>query len=516
MNLARFVPGPTLRIAAGLASLVLLLMMVANLAFDLVPDREGQARRLRSVVAEATTTQVTDYLRGGHADRIVPLLDSLRARTPDLNSVALRQADGHVLGSSGAHHPAWATLDTPKSTLTQVLVPIHSAQGQWGRMEFDFAPIGPQGWAAWLRDRSTWLWALLPLAGLLLMYLYLRRALLHLNPMSVVPERLRDAFDALTEGVALMDGNGRIVLANEALRRMAGVDQASIHGRRFAEGARVQLADTPGATAPWELVLREGRVVRGTRVLLGDATRSAGMPARVGMLNCSPVSDANGRTRGCLATIADVTDIEQHNEELRRALAELERSREQIEAQNQELVRLATRDALTGLLNRRAFFDTASRALERAADEGRAVAILMMDVDHFKSFNDKHGHAVGDMVLQGVAKAMLGALRQQDVVARYGGEEFCALMEVNDAAQALELAERVRRQVQAHAGQGLRDGRDLMVTASVGLITRRGPGAGLSDLLNLADGALYEAKRAGRNRVRVASVAAAGVEVAAP
>ena len=503
----RWSPGPTLRIALGLISLVVVLLMVANFVFDLLPSAEQQARRLRSQMAESATMQVTDYLRNGEVDRVAPLLDGLRERNRDLESAALRDTGGQVLASSGAHAPDWRDHAGEASTVTRVVVPIRSAQGAWGRMEFAFAPVHPQTLAGWLRDRQLWLALLLPLAGLVLVYLYLRRALVHLNPMSVVPERLRDAFDALAEGLALMDSQGRVVLANEALRRMAGLgDDATVHGSGLAEGLRVRLAQ-PTGEAPWQRVLRGEGAVRGERVLVGPDAQ-----ARVGMLSCSPIVDAQGRTRGCLATIDDVTDVEQHNEELRRMLAELERSRQQIEAQNQELVRLATRDALTGLLNRRAFFDTAGHLLERGAAAGRSAAILMIDVDHFKSFNDRHGHAVGDQVLQGVARQLTAALRQNDLVARYGGEEFCVLLDVADLAQAQELAERVRRQVQAHAGQALHDGRDLSVTASIGLALHTGPGRTLSDLLSEADAALYDAKRSGRNRVELAK----GLRAAAP
>jgi diguanylate cyclase (GGDEF)-like protein len=238
--------------------------------------------------------------------------------------------------------------------------------------------------------------------------------------------------------------------------------------------------------------------VRGTRVQVGS-----GAQKRSGVLNCSPIADPDGRVRGCLATIGDVTEIEHSNHELRLALANLEQSRMQIEAQNQELVRLATRDSLTGLHNRRAFFDSAGGLLAGHASRATGFAVLMLDVDHFKSFNDQHGHATGDQVLQSVARQIADTLRQQDVVARYGGEEFCALLSNVDELQAHALAERVREAVADNAGRGLRAGEDLRVTISVGLCATTAGSAELSELLKRADDALYQAKRGGRNRVVV-------------
>jgi diguanylate cyclase (GGDEF)-like protein/PAS domain S-box-containing protein len=426
----------------------------------------------------------------------------------------VRRADGVLVARSGPHAEDWAQGSHAHNNSEQarMVVTLNAAHGPWGRTEFAWRPVLPQTAAGWLADRMLWLAIGVPLVASLLAYAYLRRTLQHLNPLAAVPERLRDAFDGLTEGVALLDRQGRVVLANRALRRMAAVDEHAVHGRPFEEAASIALPGHEGV-APWADVLQGGAAQRGVRVLIGRS--GDGRAQTPGTMNCSPIADAGGRVRGCLATIDDLSETEKRNEELRVALDELQRSRGQIQAQNDALIELAMRDPLTGLLNRRAFFEGGAAVLERATAEGRRVAVLMLDVDHFKRFNDQYGHATGDAVLQRVAACLKRTLREQDLVARYGGEEFCALMQDLGEAETLALAERVRVEIQRHAGDALNEGRSLLVTASVGWCWRTGE-APLADMLRSADTALYEAKRGGRNAVRPTLPSATATSAAAP
>jgi len=174
-------------------------------------------------------------------------------------------------------------------------------------------------------------------------------------------------------------------------------------------------------------------------------------------------------------------------------------------ARELELGQAALTDVLTGLPNRRAFQKKATRVM--AERQGR-VALLMLDIDHFKRINDTLGHAAGDEALRALAQILRTALREDDLVARIGGEEFAVLL-TRDAKEAFEVAERLRQTV---ASNVLRvtdlfgHGRDVVVTISLGLACHRPDGypkEGLADLLARADRALYAAKGSGRNRVRV-------------
>lgn len=162
----------------------------------------------------------------------------------------------------------------------------------------------------------------------------------------------------------------------------------------------------------------------------------------------------------------------------------------------------AHRDALTGVLTRRAFTDLATGALGRRVGSAEPMAVLLLDVDHFKRINDTHGHLVGDAALRVLGAVLRRELREGDLVGRFGGEEFVVLLRGLEPLEAQAVAERLRAAIAAAPieYQGARHA----MTASLGLavVTRR---EGLEAALGRADAALYAAKHAGRDRVRVAS-----------
>jgi diguanylate cyclase (GGDEF)-like protein len=160
-------------------------------------------------------------------------------------------------------------------------------------------------------------------------------------------------------------------------------------------------------------------------------------------------------------------------------------------------------DHLTHLYNRRFFMNRASEEIERTLRHKAPLSVLMVDIDHFKLFNDTHGHATGDRVLQTVARAMQAALRTSDVCARYGGEEFAMLLPNTPGENAYYVAERVRRTLQGTRYTGLGLPADVNITISVGVSTCPRDATTLDDLMQLADEALYQAKEEGRDRVVV-------------
>ena len=167
-------------------------------------------------------------------------------------------------------------------------------------------------------------------------------------------------------------------------------------------------------------------------------------------------------------------------------------------------IRAAT-DGLTGLPNQRAVTDALKRMFAQAAATQAPLALLMLDLDHFKQVNDQHGHPVGDQVLAGVGAALRAALRNQDFAGRKGGEEFAILLPDTEVAVALEIAERIR----AAIAEISLPGTDAPVTVSIGVAGYPGHASTLDRLERLADAALYVAKRQGRNRVELAEPASA-------
>ncbi|NJD06800.1 MAG: sensor domain-containing diguanylate cyclase [Methylococcaceae bacterium] len=174
---------------------------------------------------------------------------------------------------------------------------------------------------------------------------------------------------------------------------------------------------------------------------------------------------------------------------------------------NFELLRRASlRDTLTGVNNRRFFDQRLEEEIARVMRSGECLSCLFLDIDHFKRINDSYGHQTGDLALVAVAHCIRTQLRNNDVLARYGGEEFVALLTVAAESDAREVAERIRRKVESaeikHGG-----GKHIPVALSIGIATlepNRLPHRGIqpaSELLALADLALYRAKNGGRNRV---------------
>jgi diguanylate cyclase (GGDEF)-like protein len=169
----------------------------------------------------------------------------------------------------------------------------------------------------------------------------------------------------------------------------------------------------------------------------------------------------------------------------------------------------AERDALTGLLNRAAVLKALESQVCQAADQGRPLAVVMADMDHFKQINDTHGHLAGDAVLREAAARFRATLRKGDLVGRYGGEEFLVVVAHPHAENAPHVAERLRRSLAAEPVAW--GGRPLDVTASFGVaVTPPGVAPDATDLLHAADLALYEAKRGGRNCVACAGAQATG------
>jgi len=168
---------------------------------------------------------------------------------------------------------------------------------------------------------------------------------------------------------------------------------------------------------------------------------------------------------------------------------------DRIEKLNQKLVEMASVDGLTGARNRVYLREALALALAEDPRDSLPVSVAMLDVDYFKEYNDSFGHLPGDEVLRGLVGVLRPILREADTIGRYGGEEFVVVMPATNARAALAVAERMRTAVAAMEGV------QRPVTASIGVATATSERVTPEELLGRADGALYEAKRSGRNRV---------------
>ncbi|MEQ9004259.1 MAG: GGDEF domain-containing protein, partial [Pseudomonadales bacterium] len=169
----------------------------------------------------------------------------------------------------------------------------------------------------------------------------------------------------------------------------------------------------------------------------------------------------------------------------------------------QEMERLAHTDALTGLHNRRYFLRRMNEESERVKRHGHALSVLLLDLDHFKEINDTHGHDAGDRMLEQIARVIEASKRDSDVAARLGGEEFALLLPETSVDGALRLAERLRVLI-ADTTISTVAAASVGLTTSIGVATVSPSTPSAAALLQRADRALYEAKRAGRNAVHCA------------
>ena len=193
--------------------------------------------------------------------------------------------------------------------------------------------------------------------------------------------------------------------------------------------------------------------------------------------------------------------LTQTNVALVRTVADLEAAQGKILLQNNELERLASRDSLTGCFNRRAFYEQFEKAFTESREHATELCCLMVDIDHFKRINDQFGHAVGDQAIQAVASSLSARLRLTDVLGRYGGEEFCLMFPRTTLAEAPNMAERLRIQVETEAGDRVRTVSRLVITVSCGVSSTVFGARTPLELIDQADKALYAAKEGGRNCV---------------
>jgi diguanylate cyclase (GGDEF)-like protein/PAS domain S-box-containing protein len=265
------------------------------------------------------------------------------------------------------------------------------------------------------------------------------------------------------EGIAVADPDGRVALINPAMERLLGKTSEQI-----VAGGLEQLLDDPASMSQW---LAGGG---------SGAIPTATYQGRSFQVFAATLQADDGRPAGAAVLLRDITAEQRLEQELRR---------------------LSTTDALTSLYNRRHLDATLNLEFDRTARaRNPPLSIIMIDIDHFKKFNDTHGHDQGDRVLQAVALCMRDSLRQYDVPCRYGGEEFLAILPNTPGEGARLVAERLRRSVEELVVDGLK------VTISLGTATFPELAVDAPErLVEAADGALYRSKENGRNRVTAAT-----------
>lgn len=290
--------------------------------------------------------------------------------------------------------------------------------------------------------------------------------------LSKTYEEIEDLYDHAPCGYHSLDGDGLIVRINQTELEWLGYRREEVMGKMHF----IALLTLQAQEAFHESFLRfkeQGEV----RDLEVELVRKDGSIFPV-LLSATAARDARGRFVMSRSTLFDLTE----RKRLELALA-----------------RQARTDVLTGLNNRRYFFELAERELARSKRHVQDFALLMLDVDHFKFINDNYGHDAGDEVLRKLSKVCDETLREVDIVGRIGGEEFAALLSGATCVQALAAAERLRLAIESTV-VSLQE-RAVCFTVSIGVTSLMPNDEGVDELLKRADQALYRAKRGGRNRV---------------
>ena len=489
---------PIFRLSIGLILLTVSLLLISDL-LGLTPDQTRAELKARKVIAEALAVQVSTDVSEQRLDEVLETVTAMQKRNDDVLSIGLRHADGRLIAAAGDHVASWDPSIGDRSTASQVQVPIHGPDGPWGVVEVAFRPLDSV-WTALLSGRSIATVILfVAFSGFAAYWLFLKRALNELDPSAVVPDRVRAALDALAEGLVIVDRAGRMVLINESFQRKLGQAAQSLIGSplsRLNWRPAENVESTGDDRHPWQRLLDTGEVPPSSQLVLATQTKARLTFA----VNCSPIRVPDGAVRGVVVTFDDLTQLEHKNSELERALERLEVSQREITRQNRELHVLATRDPLTGVLNRRSLFEGMKTLIDESVAAAEPLSAIMVDIDHFKSINDRFGHATGDKVIKLLAEILTQNVRAEDLVGRYGGEEFCVILSGVDEAKAAAVAEQMR--VMVHDGKSAKFTSAMRISASFGVSTSNGEETTPGALIDLADKALYEAKESGRNRVK--------------
>lgn len=319
-----------------------------------------------------------------------------------------------------------------------------------------------------------------------------------------VEDMYRRVMDAMREGLMVIDAHGIITIANESALKTIGMDEKDILGAYYYR-IPVKMLMEDGAE-----ITRENNPLRQS-LIKGETIRDFNLkihpPAGMSLwisFNSSPLYREGGNAPfAVVITFSDITERKERERRIERQFKRVERTcallndqKTQLKTAISRLEELVDTDGLTGVKNYRAFRERLTHEYDRAMRYGGGLSLVMIDVDHFKRFNDTYGHPEGDEVLKRVASMLQNSLRSTDMVARYGGEEFVILLPNTDRIGAVTMAERFRKELQNAEWER------SPITASFGVSTLTPATPDKEIIVDEADKALYFAKQSGRNCVK--------------
>ena len=486
---------PAMRISFALSLLTACILLTADM-LGFTPNEDRIQLDARKQISESLAIQFSVMDPRRDLKKLQNLVRVVAKRNPDILSTGIRQTSGELMFKSPNHVQLWQGLEGAKSTPSHIMVPLLSNGKLWGNVELRFEALKSDSILGFVHRPVFKLLVFFVVIGFFVYLVFMLRTLRQLDPSAVIPERVNAAFDTLSEGVMIVDEQEQILLTNKAFSEKIGMDSMSLLGKKASELKWERVSrQRSGTELPWAVVLKSGKAVIAAQFNL---TPQSGQMIKFA-INASPILSPEGKSQGVLITLDDITELEERNTELQSMVQRLEVTQAHVKEQNKELSYLATRDALTGCLNRRSFSEQFEVLFATSREDGSELSCIMVDLDHFKLVNDNFGHAVGDEVIKMLAEILKKNTRKDDLVARYGGEEFCLVLPGMSVDVAVKLAERIRLRVKDESTKRYADG--PRVTASLGVASQLDNPADPGALNNLADEALYGAKQSGRNRV---------------
>lgn len=470
----------TARLSVTIGLLAGVMVWVA-VQLNIVPSPTDFQRQHRVSITKSITAALGPILASGNLDKSPDLENRIKALAqtdPQIKCLIVRDRRNNIALTSDQNVSNFSEIKTAAHDITAV--EIKSNDRLLGKIEVHFRSVQPQGAMSYFAFPHNLLMFTIGSVALITWLLF-SRTLKYLNPSNIVPQRVRSALDTLTEGVVLVNQVGEVVHSNQAFQKIVGADDVTLIGNHIGDFDWSVYNNNCPAARTWLDCIANRSPLIGQQVSFSDQRGTYKFS-----VNASPIVNDSDVCRGAIISFDDITESEKKREQLSQTIQTIER-------QNEQLYFLASYDTLTECLNRGPFLQLLSKAWSEV--EPTKLSLLMIDVDHFKSINDTHGHTVGDKVLKSIGHNVKQTVGERGSVCRYGGEEFIVLVPDLEIEKAVDIAHEIHRNIESNPIEG------ISVTASLGFSNRIFKAMDSQHLIDQADQCLYAAKHLGRNRV---------------
>jgi signal transduction histidine kinase len=367
---------PIVVICLCLVGITIGALVIGAVLVDMDSDERRHVFAARKTLAESLAVQYAILAASNQQSALDRAMKAMVAHESDIQSMAIQVVSGERLVVVGDHDRYWVEPPGRQSTVTHMQVPIHKVFAPWATLQISFKPIHRSLRETWLTGswpRFVVVVALLTFIGA---FALMTRALRHLDPSEVIPPRVKDALDSLTDSVVLVDRSGSIVLANEAFCRLAHQSLSSLLGSLLSQLRWESGPDGPPPTAlvyPWDRAIEVKTLQQGVRL----GFRAPGQTLRTLSVTSMPILEEGGAVRGILVSCHDVTEVDHTKAQLRDAIAKLEQSQSKVVAQNEQLEQ--ANDALRQEVEERKRIQAEREELNRRLLE-RSRSVGMADV----------------------------------------------------------------------------------------------------------------------------------------